>query len=102
MLTKDLRNRKLITATVRLERAKAVAKQAERAIARRDDAQAEVDWLRAAPIKDGESGEGLPTDDELRTAVAEKLGREVKADEQPTGEQLGIDVSVDGDEQPLI
>ncbi len=98
MLTKELRNKKLRVASVRLERAKNVAKAAESAIRRRDEAQREVDWLKAAPLKDGEPGEDLPSDDELAAYVAEKLNR--KGDDQPA--DSGPEVSVDGDDKPLF
>ena len=93
MLSIEVRNKRLLTASVRAARAEKVAQAAERAIQRRDAAQAEVEWLRTAPVKDGTAGQDLPSDADIKAYVEERV-KPAEQDGDDTADNAAVSSSV--------
>lgn len=73
MFTIEHRNKRLKAAVKRSARADAVVAGVQDAVARAEAARREVEWLKSAPVRDGEPGAGLPSDDELKKIADEAV-----------------------------
>lgn len=97
MFDTKTRNSRILTASVRLARATAVAEKAEEALKRKRDAADEVEWLRNSPVSDGKSGEDLPTEDEISAYVEARRKASSKTDEQPVVHNVDVGDGSDPD-----
>jgi len=73
VFTIETRNKRLRAAVKRAARAKAVADGVQDAIARAKSTAQEVEWLRNAPVRDGQPGTGLPSENELKQLADEAV-----------------------------
>jgi hypothetical protein len=105
MFSKAVRNKRILTASVRAARADVVAVRAEKAIKRRDAAVAEVKWLRNAPVKDGEPGADLPSEADIKAYVADRVSSvpvEQDDDDSDEGTQPSVNDEQDNSSTALF
>lgn len=95
MFTIETRNKRLRAAVKRAARAKAIADGVQDALDRAKSTAAEVEWLKNAPVRDGQPGADLPSDDELNALADEAVAtmRRKPSGEDSQGTPMFVDAA---------